>query len=118
VDGWSRAWPTGDVETVAALYAPNAVFYSHPFGKRTTPRDYVTWAFAEQADAECRFGTPVIDGERATVEWWAAITSLDGSVETIAGTSVLRFGGDGLVVEQRDVWAAAPGRHALADWAR
>ena len=73
---------------------------------------------AEQAGAECRFGTPVVDGERATVEWWAALTSVDGSVETIAGTSFLRFGGDGLVVEQRDAWAAAPGRHELVDSAR
>ena len=106
------------METVAALYAPNAVFYSHPFRERTTPREYVTWAFAEQAAAECRFGEPVVDGEGATVEWWAAITSVDGSVETIAGTSFLRFDGDARVVEQRDAWAAHPGRHELVDWAR
>ena len=52
------------------------------------------------------------------MDWWAAITSVDGSVETIAGTSLLRFVDDGLVVEQRDAWAAIPGRHELSDWAR
>jgi hypothetical protein len=74
--------------------------------------------FDEQAEAECRFGVPVVAGDRAAVEWWAAITSADGSLETIAGTSLLRFGEDGLVVEQRDAWAAVPERHDLPDWAR
>jgi hypothetical protein len=82
------------------------------------PREYVGWAFADQAVAECRFGHPVVDGDRAAVDWWAAVRSTDGSVETIAGTSLLRFGDDGLVIEQRDVWASAPGRHELPDWAR
>lgn len=82
------------------------------------PREYVAWAFADQADAVCRFGEPVADGARAAVDWWAAITSVDGSVETIAGTSLLRFDEEGLVVEQRDAWAGVPGRHELTVWAR
>jgi hypothetical protein len=68
--------------------------------------------------ATCRFGEPIVEGPRAAVDWWAAITAADGSVETIAGTSMLRFGEDGLVVEQRDAWAAVPGHHELVDWAR
>jgi hypothetical protein len=51
------------------------------------------------------------------VDWWAVVTSTDGSEETLAGTSVLRFDDDGLVVEQRDVWAAAAGRLELSHWA-
>jgi hypothetical protein len=51
------------------------------------------------------------------VDWWGVITSTDGSVETIAGTSLLRFDEDGLVVEQRDAWAGESGRRDLADWA-
>jgi hypothetical protein len=118
VDVWSDAWPIGDVDAVAALYADTALFYSHPFRDRQVPREYVDWAFADQAEAECRFGAPLVDGDRAAVDWWAVMTSVDGSVETIAGTSLLRFGEDGLVVEQRDVWAVAPGRLELPDWAR
>ena len=94
------------------------VFYSHPFRDREAPKEYVNWAFGEQAIAECRFGEPIVEGDRAAVDWWAAITSTDGSVETIAGTSLLRFGADGRVVEQRDAWASAPGHHELPDWAR
>jgi hypothetical protein len=56
--------------------------------------------------AECRFGEPVVDGDRAAVEWWGAITTRSGEVETIPGVSLLRFDDEGLVVEQRDVWAS------------
>lgn len=102
---------------MAALYAEGAEFWSHPFRELQAPAEYAVWAFAEQAAAECRFGDPVVAGDRAAVEWWAVVTSTDGSVETLAGTSLLRFGGHGVVVEQRDVWAAQEGSHELPHWA-
>jgi ketosteroid isomerase-like protein len=114
---WERAWPAADVDAIDALYADGAVFYSHPFRDRQAPRDYVTWAFSDQAEAECRFGEPVVSGDRAAVDWWAVMTTDDGAVESIAGTSLLRFDDRGLVSEQRDVWAIEPGRRDLADWA-
>jgi ketosteroid isomerase-like protein len=117
VDVWSRAWPTADVEAIAALYADDAMFYSHPFRKPQAPGEYTRWAFETQAEAECRFGEPVVSDDRAAIEWWGVITSTDGSVETVAGTSLLRFGADGRVVEQRDAWAGEPGRHELPQWA-
>ena len=118
VEAWERAWPLGHSELVAPVYADGCVFYSHPFREPEAPRDYVTWAFAEQTSAECRFGEPIVDGDRAAVDWWAVITGHDATEETIAGTSLLRFDGKGLVLEQRDVWALEPGRHELPDWAR
>jgi ketosteroid isomerase-like protein len=114
---WAAAWPAADADAISALYADDAVFYSAPFRGRQAPRDYVIWAFGEQAEAECRFGEPVVDGDRAAVDWWAVMTSSDGSVESIAGTSLLRFDAAGLVVEQRDVWKIEPGRRELPDWA-
>jgi SnoaL-like domain len=114
---WSRAWPVADTDAIAALYAKNAIFYSHPFRAPQTPAEYVTWAFAEQAAAECRFGEPVAADDRAAVDWWAVITDRDGSRQTVAGTSLLRFDADGLVVEQRDAWADEAGRRELPDWA-
>ena len=54
----------------------------------------------------------------AAVDWWGVVTSKDGSVESLAGASLLRFDAAGLVVEQRDVWALEPGRRDLPDWAR
>ena len=117
VDVWERSWPVGDVDAIAALYAGNAVFYSHPFRAPQAPAEYVTWAFGEQAAAECRFGEPVAVADRAAVAWWAVIADRDGSEQTVAGTSLLRFGADGPVVEQRDVWADEPGHRELPGWA-
>ena len=114
---WERAWPVADLGAIAELYAPDAVFYSHPFRDRQAPAEYVAWAFEDQAAADCRFGEPVAEGDRAAVEWWAVVTSKDGSVQSLAGTSMLRFDADGLVVEQRDAWAEADGRCELPDWA-
>ena len=118
VEAWETAWPGGDVEAVAPIYADDAVFYSHPFRDREPARDYVTWAFAEQVSAVCRFGEPIVEGDRAAVDWWAVMTASDGSEESIAGTSLIRFRADGRVVEQRDVWAIEPGVRDLPDWAR
>jgi hypothetical protein len=64
----------------------------------------------------CRFGEPVVDGRRAAVDWWAIVTLKDGSEEALAGTSLLRFDADGLVVEQRDAWGEAEGRQELPHW--
>jgi ketosteroid isomerase-like protein len=118
IEAWSRAWPAADADALAGCYADDAIFYSHPFRPRQGWREYADWAFVDQAEAECRFGEPVVDGDRAAVDWWGVITSKDGSIETVAGTSLLRFARDGRVVEQRDAWASEPGRRDLPDWAR
>ena len=114
---WERGWPAADADAIAGLYADGALFLSSPFRPHQPPREYVAWAFGEQSAAVCRFGTPVVDGDRAAVDWWAVVTDGAGVDETLAGTSLLRFDRDGLVVEQRDVWAAEAGRRDLAEWA-
>jgi hypothetical protein len=115
---WAEAWPAADADAIAALYAEDAIFYSHPFRPRQGPAEYVRWAFEDQDAAECRFGEPVVDGARAAVDWWGVIRSTDGTVQSLAGTSLLRFDDEGRVVEQRDAWSEADGRHDLPDWAR
>lgn len=80
--------------------------------------DYVTGAFAEEREVRAWFGDPVVDGDRVSVEWWAALLE-DGAEVTLAGTSSLQFDADGLVVTQRDTWNMAPGRHEPPDgWGR
>ena len=117
IDVWSRAGPAADADAIDGLYARDAVFYSHPFRDRQGPKEYVEWAFADQREAECRFGEPLVSGDRAAVDWWAVIVAPDDTVESLAGTSLIRFDADGLVVEQRDAWASEPGRRDLPDWA-
>lgn len=117
VDTWSRAWPAGDAEAICALYAPDARYYSQSLREHEPPRSYVDRVFAEQAQAECRFGAPIVSDDRAAVDWWGVIENHDGEVETIAGTSLLRFASDGKVVEQRDAWGSAQGRVDVPHWA-
>jgi hypothetical protein len=119
---WLSGWPAKDADEIAALYAGSAVFRSHPFREAregaSGVRDYAEWSFSEQDEAECRFGEPVWEGDRAAVEYWAVV-SFQGRDETIVGTSMLRFGPDGLVTEQRDCWNAQEGRHEPPEgWGR
>ena len=109
IDGWLRGWQALDPEPIVAVYADDCFFLSQPFREPQAPREYVEWAFAEEEWAEPWFGEPLVDGDRAAVEWWAFVRE-DGRDITLAGTSLLRFREDGQCVEQRDEWAAADGR--------
>ena len=113
VGAWQRAWPEKDPETLAAVYAEDAVFRSQPFRELHLGREgvleYARWAFAEQgAFGGCWFGESVAAGNRATVEYWAILVE-GGRPVTIAGVALLRFDGDGRVVRQRDYWSLEPG---------
>ena len=115
---WLRGWPAEDADAIAALYAEDAIFRSHPFRAPHGALEYARWAFGDQDAAACWFGEPVVDGDRATVEYWGIVTSGERD-ETIAGVSVLRFGADGLVAEQRDYWTSRAGRHEPPEgWGR
>jgi len=109
IEGWTSGWSSHDTEPIAALYARDGVFVSHPFREPQAPADYAARAFSEEDWAEFRFGEPVVGDGCAAVEWWAVIT-YEGREQTLAGVSVLRFGSDGLVAEQRDYWAMEDGR--------
>ena len=104
---WRRAWEAGDADALAALYAPHATFSSEPFRVPSQGpagvREYARGAFASESEVRARFGSPLIDGAHAAVEWWATLRE-GGEQITLAGTSVLRFDGGGMVVEQRDTW--------------
>jgi ketosteroid isomerase-like protein len=110
VEGWTKGWEAGDADAIGALYAEGAVFRSHPFREpEKSGRDYALRAFQDEELVECRFGEPVVDGDRAAVEYWAVL-SADGEEETLAGIALIRFAPDGFVVEQRDYWSMQPGR--------
>lgn len=104
IDGWARGWATHDVELIASLYAKGAVHLSAPFRDPQPTADYAAWAFAEEESAEVWFAEPVLEGDRAAVAWWGISHEVNGSDTTLAGVSMLRFGSDGLVVDQRDYW--------------
>lgn len=109
---WERGWREHESDRIAALYAGGASFRSAPFRELQDPRAYADWAFADEDSAEPHFAEPVVSGDRATVEWWAVTTS-GGEDATLAGVSLLRFDGDGLVIDQRDYWHLEQGRREL-----
>jgi hypothetical protein len=57
---------------------------------------------------------PIVDGDRAAIEWWASWTE-HGEPLTLAGSTFLRFDGDGLVVDHRDYWNEASRREPPFD---
>jgi SnoaL-like domain len=109
IEGWQRAWPAKDVEGIASMYRDDAPYLAHPFRDQTTARAYVTDAFADEELVECRFGDPIVAGDRAAVEYWAILAGA-GREATLLGISVLRFGDDGKVESHRDYWAMEDGR--------
>jgi hypothetical protein len=117
---WERAWPLKDAEAIAALYAGGSVYRSHPMRdpEPGSALAYATREFANEDDICCRFAEPIVDGDRAAVEWWASWTE-DGRPVTIAGATVLRFDVQGLVVEHLDHWNTREGRlEPFPGWGR
>jgi hypothetical protein len=101
---WERGWPEHDADAIAALYADGAFWQQHAF--REPEPGYLARVFEEEESAVCQFGRPIVDGDRAAVAWSAQTKLVDGGTEDLAGVSLLRFDGNGLVIEHRDfsVW--------------
>jgi hypothetical protein len=112
IEAWHRAWTQHDPDALAPVYADGPVQRSEPFREPIAPRDYAAWAFADEESAEVWFADPFVEtDEAATCEWWAISRDTSGGVVTLAGVSLLRFGPDGRVVEQRDYWSQRDGAH-------
>ena len=106
---WTAAWQAHDVEAVVALYAEGCVHRSTPFRAphrgRQGVRDYVTRAFAEERRIDTVwFDAPVVEGDRACVEYWATFVDRQGAAMTLAGCAMARFDAEGLITEARDYW--------------
>jgi hypothetical protein len=121
-DTWQRNWNGRNVEPIVALYAPDAEYAVSPFREPGLGpegvRVYLNRVFAEESDVSSRFGEPIVDGDRAAVQWWATYLEA-GRYITLAGTSVLRFDDEGLVVDEWDTWEEIEGHRTPADsWGR
>lgn len=111
---WQAGWANGDVDGIAALYAEDCVHRSTPFRPQHEGRqgllDYVRWAFASERAVDVRFGAPLVDGDRAVVEYRAWVVESEGDRPvSLAGCAFVRFGPDGLVKESRDYWLTVEG---------
>ena len=120
---WARAWTLGwaslDPEPILACYAPDALLSTQPFRDphrgRDGVREYVTLALAEEEDPRVWLSEPIVDGDRASISWWASLRE-GGADATLAGTSVLRFDREGLVIQQWDAWNQSTERADPPAW--
>ena len=107
IEVYGRAWSRGDAATVAALFSDDVVYRSHPFRQlergRAGALAYTKRAFETEEIVAPRFGSPVVDGASAAVEYWATMRE-DGRQVTLAGGDMLRFSPDGLCEELREYW--------------
>jgi hypothetical protein len=106
-EAWKEGWEALDPEPIMARYAPTARHFTEPFrepsGSADEVRAYVERVLAEEEDPRVWIGQPIVDGDRAAIPWWASLRE-EGADATLAGTSMLRFDADGLVIEQWDAW--------------
>ena len=104
---WTQSWPEKDITAIASLYAGDvtyrALVFREPDLGVAGVRRYLTENFGVEENVECWFGEPIASGDRAAVEWWATWVE-SGQRLTLAGSTVLRFGSDGLIVDHRDYW--------------
>lgn len=112
-DTWRTNWIAQRAAPIAAFYAAGAKYGTAPFREpRMGPEGalaYLEPVLAEESEIEAWFGEPIVDGDRAAIQWWAAFTE-NGEQATYAGVSILRFDADGLVVDEWDAWNRADGR--------
>jgi hypothetical protein len=106
LEGYRRAWEKADVEAAAALFTEDAVYRSSPFREPHVGtagiREY--WSrTSNQSGTRVLIGTPIIEGNRVAVEWWATFTDEDGE-GTLPGILFLRFAPDGRCEELREAW--------------
>ena len=111
---WHDAWEAQDTDRIVTLYAAGTRLSTEafrvPYLGRDGVRTYVAQAFAEEREPRVWVGAPIVAGNRAAIEWWAATIENDRPI-TLAGVSVLRFDDEGLVTEQWDSWNQSDGLH-------
>ncbi len=107
------AWEGAEPARAASLFTEEAVYQNDPFQPplRGRPEIERYWATAteNQSDLVVTMGEPLLDGNRAVVEWWT--TTNDA---TDCGALVLSFEGEkcqGL----REYWNLAEGRLAAPE---
>ena len=111
IEGWLReyfrCWREKDSKALANLFTPEAIYRSSPFREpyRGTEAIQSYWARAthSQKGIVVRVGTPVCEGDRVAVEWWA-IWNEEGNPVTLPGCLVLRFSSDKRCEELREYW--------------
>jgi hypothetical protein len=105
-------WRDRDPEAIAALFSEEAAYHQGPFGAVAIGREAIAehWGktLSRQKDPVIWFGTPIVSGGRASVEWWCILHDpVTGVPRNSAGSLALRFAADGLCTHFHEYWHAA-----------
>ncbi|WP_240154483.1 MULTISPECIES: nuclear transport factor 2 family protein [unclassified Burkholderia] len=116
VDGLEAAWRARDVDAVAALFAPDAIYFQGPFGEPHRGPDGIRkhWigVLDKQIDPRIWFDRALQDGHRGVVEWWCILHDPVTRVpRTGSGVLTMRFAADGRCTHFHEYW------HRLVDTA-
>jgi hypothetical protein len=107
VETWRNGWPAKDIEAMAAFYSPDATYLSVPFRQPDVGvegvRGYLSREFDVESHIECWFRSPIVEGNRAAIEWWASWVE-GGDELTLAGSTFLTFDDAGFITDHRDYW--------------
>lgn len=118
LDRFGEVWREGDAEAAAALHPADGVyrnspFLDHPYVGTEAIRGFWERALVGVSDIDFRYGIPVIEGDRAAVEWWVTETN-SGEAATLAGIFLLTFEGE-LVSDLREAFVKQAGAHEPHD---
>jgi ketosteroid isomerase-like protein len=120
LEGYRHAWEEADPDAAAALFTEDAVYRSSPFREPHvgTAGIRAYWAVTtRQSGTRVLIGTPIVEGNRVAVEWWATFTDAEDGEGTLPGILFLRFAPDGRCEELREAWNWEPGiRTPHEDW--
>ena len=113
VEQLRMAWESAEPVRAASLFTEEAVYQNDPFQPplrgRSEIERYWTTATDNQNDLVVTMGEPLLDGNRAVVEWWTTTNKA-----TDCGALVLTFDGE-ICMSLREYWNLAEGRLAAPE---
>jgi ketosteroid isomerase-like protein len=112
-DTWQHGWTHHDADAIVTLYTADAEHTSMPFRPphrgRAAIADYIRWSFEGETVQRVTFAQPLVDGDRAAIEFRVHALDERGTPVTLAGCVFAQFDADGLAVRTRDYWHSTEG---------
>jgi ketosteroid isomerase-like protein len=111
IDGYVRAWESGDPAELAALFAEDARYYTHPFREPWRGRDAIVKGWTEHPDApgswQAEYRAIAASGKTGVVRGTTKYLKEDGSVDKeYANIYVIEFGDEGMATEFTEFFMA------------
>ncbi|MGH2827455.1 MAG: nuclear transport factor 2 family protein [Actinomycetota bacterium] len=111
-DAYARAWERRDPDAAAELFTPDAAYrsliFDEPHIGNAAIRAYWRRATSTQRDVRVRIGAPLVDGERAAIEWWTVVSDDEDGRVTLPGCLLLEFEGE-RCARLNEYWHSEPG---------